>query len=113
MNVEVLRWPADVRRLAELREMAVPRLLVVADDVEFPLALDCLEDWVVSGAPEREVDARRRALAMRAEQHSAHPSLDGDGLLHHRDSWVSAAAMPLQSWQAKPAEGPRPVRGST
>ena len=89
VNVEVLRWPADVRRLAELREMAIPRLLVVADDVELPLALDCLEDWVVSGAPEREVDARRRALAMRAEQHSVHPSLDGDGLLHHRDSWVS------------------------
>jgi DNA-binding response OmpR family regulator len=64
-------------------------LLVVADDAEFPLALDCLEDWVASGAPEREVDARRRALAIRAEQHAICPLLDDDGLLHHRDAWVS------------------------
>ena len=89
MNVEVLRWPADGRRLAELRELAIPRLLVVAEDSELPLALDCLEDWVASGAPEREVDARRRALAMRAEQHAISPLLDDDGLLHHRDAWVS------------------------
>ncbi len=89
MNVEVLRWPADGRRLAEMREMGVPRLLVVADGVDLPLVLDCLEDWVASGAPEREVEARRRALAMRSEQHAVRPLLDGDGLLHHRDSWVS------------------------
>jgi hypothetical protein len=89
MNVEVLRWPGDVRRLAELRDLGVPRLLVVSDEDEPPIAIDCLEDWVGVDAPEREVDARRRGLQQRAEQHGVRPLLDGDGLLHHRDAWVS------------------------
>src|SRR5262245_58141874 len=89
MNVEVVRWPADSMRLAELREQLLPRLLVVADDAEPPVPADCLEDWVVPNASEREIDARRRALAIRAEQHSVRPQLDDDGLLHHRDAWVS------------------------
>jgi DNA-binding response OmpR family regulator len=89
MSVEVVRWPADSMRLAELREASVPRLLVVADDAEPPVPVDCLEDWVTTASPEREVDARRRALSIRAEQHAVRPLLDDDGLLHHRDAWVS------------------------
>ena len=89
MKVQVVRWPADSMRLAELREACVPRLLVVVDDAEPPLPVDCLEDWVAAAAPEREVDARRRALSIRAEQHAVRPLLDDDGLLHHRDAWVS------------------------
>ena len=90
MNVEVVRWPADALRLSELRERRVPRLLVVHDgDGELPVPIDCLEDWVTSEAPEWEVDARRRALTLRADQHAVRPALDGDGLLHHRDAWVS------------------------
>lgn len=89
MEVEVVRWPADSTRLAELRDSGVPRLLVVDDDAEPPVPLDCLEDWVVPNASEREMDARRRALVIRSEQHSVKPQLDTDGLLHHRDAWVS------------------------
>ena len=89
MNVEVVRWPADSVRLAELRDAATPRLLVVADDAEPPIPVDCLEDWVVAAASERELDARRRSLQIRSEQHAVRPLLDDDGLLHHRDSWVS------------------------
>jgi DNA-binding response OmpR family regulator len=89
MNVEVLRWPSDVQRLAELRDLGVPRLLVVSNGDEPPIAADCLEDWVASSAPEREVDARRRGLQHRADQHAVRPLLDGDGLLHHRNEWVS------------------------
>jgi DNA-binding response OmpR family regulator len=89
MHVEVLPWPADGARLEDLRSRAVPRLLVVADDADLPLVLDCLEDWVTASASEREIEARRRALAMRGEQHKVEPQLDSDGLLHHRDSWVS------------------------
>jgi two-component system, OmpR family, response regulator len=90
VNVEVVRWPADAQRLAELREMRIPRLLVVTDgDGELPLPVDCLEDWVASGAPEWEVDARRHALVQRCGQHAVMPLLDEDGLLHHRDAWVS------------------------
>jgi DNA-binding response OmpR family regulator len=90
VNVEVVRWPADAQRLAELREMRIPRLLVVADgDGELPLPSDCLEDWVTAGAPEWEVDARRKALVLRSGEHAVRPLLDEDGLLHHRDAWVS------------------------
>lgn len=85
----MLRWPGDQRRLGELRDRRVPRLLVVGDEDEPPLLTDCLEDWVAAVAPEREVDARKRALVLRAEQHGVRPLLDGDGLLHHRDAWVS------------------------
>jgi DNA-binding response OmpR family regulator len=88
MNVEVLRWPTDTNRLGELREAGVPRLLVVANGDEPPLNIDCLEDWVAADATEREVDARRRSLELRAQHHGVRPLLDGDGLLHHRDSWV-------------------------
>jgi DNA-binding response OmpR family regulator len=92
VNVEVVRWPADAQRLAELRELRIPRLLVVADgdgDDELPLPVDCLEDWVTSSAPEWEVDARRQALVLRSGEHAVRPLLDEDGLLHHRDAWVS------------------------
>jgi DNA-binding response OmpR family regulator len=89
MHVEVLPWPAEGSRREELRMQGVPRLLVVADGAELPIVLDCLEDWVTTSAAEREIEARRRALAMRAEQHSVQPQLDDDGLLHHRDAWVS------------------------
>ena len=90
MNVEVLQWPAEAQRLAELREMRIPRLLVVSNgDGEIPTPTDCLEDWVASGAPEWEVDARRHALVQRSGRHAVLPLLDEDGLLHHRDSWVS------------------------
>jgi hypothetical protein len=100
VNVEVVRWPADAQRLAELREQRIPRLLVVSSGNgngngngngghEVPLPVDCLEDWVTSDAPEWEVDARRDALVQRADQHAVRPLLDADGLLHHRDAWVS------------------------
>jgi len=89
MDVQVVRWPTDGVRLAELRDGAIPRLLVVADEAEPPVPVDCLEDWVTAGATERELDARRRSLQIRATQHAARPNLDEDGLLHHRDAWVS------------------------
>jgi len=83
-------WPAEAPRLAELRERRIPRLLLVSDgEADPPIPADCLEDWVVAQAPAWEVDARRRALIARAEQHAVRPQLDEDGLLHHRDAWVS------------------------
>ena len=98
MNVEVLQWPAEAQRLAELREMRIPRLLVVSNgDGEVPLPTDCLEDWVAVGAPEWEVDARRHALVQRSGQHAVMPLLDGDGLLHYRDAWVSLSPVEVRS----------------
>ena len=88
-EVEAVRWPEDAERLAELREAGRPRLLVVSRDAEPPTAADCLEEWVFDGASEREMDLRGRALAHRARLHAVSPHIDGDGLLHFRDGWVS------------------------
>jgi len=88
-EVETVRWPDDAERLARLREAGRPRLLVVEEATEPPIASDCLEDWVVDGASEREIDTRRRALVQRARLHAVSPHIDGDGLLHFRDRWVS------------------------
>ena len=72
MNVETLQWPDDAERLAELREARVPRLLVVADDAEVPIAPDCLEDWVgfaaKSGTPDEVRRASKRSDQQGAEQ---------------------------------------------
>jgi DNA-binding response OmpR family regulator len=87
VNVEVLQWPEDQPRVAELRARGVPRLLVVRDG-EPPDAPDCLEEWVSADATDHEREVRRRTVHRRAQQHGAAPSLDRDGLLHHRDHWV-------------------------
>jgi DNA-binding response OmpR family regulator len=89
MNVELVRWPGDPQRLAELRDRGVPRLLLVTDDAEPPIPVDCLEDWVAAGASESALEARRRALVARARAHGARPEIDADGLLRHHDAWVS------------------------
>jgi hypothetical protein len=89
VDIETVLWPADAERLADLRESRVPRLLVVQEECELPMPVDCLEEWVTAAAPEWEVEARRRALATRASEHSVRPLLDDDGLLHHQDAWVS------------------------
>jgi len=89
VDVERLRWPAERDRVAELRRSGVPRLLEIEEHDTPPAPADCLEDWVRVGAPAADVAARMRAVVARAEQHGARPVLDADGLLHHRDAWVS------------------------
>ena len=88
MNVELIRWPEDEARVAELRARGVARLLVVSNG-DVPDSPDCLEDWVLASASDSERDARQRALGRRAMAHGVAPNLDTDGLLHHRDHWVS------------------------
>jgi DNA-binding response OmpR family regulator len=88
MNVEVVLWPEDEARVAELRARGAPRLLVVTNG-DVPDVPDCLEDWVRATAPDAEREARRRALSRRVLAHGVAPNLDTDGLLHHRDNWVS------------------------
>jgi DNA-binding response OmpR family regulator len=88
VHVEVVLWPEDATRLSELRARGTARLLVVRDGT-VPDPPDCLEDWVAAGAPESELETRRSALARRAELHGVAPLLDRDGLLRHRDHWVS------------------------
>ena len=88
-GVARVRWPDDAVRLGELRDRGVPRLVVIAGCVPPPPGGDCLEDWVRADAPAWEIDARTHALDRRAAHHGARPTLDCDGLLRHRDDWVS------------------------
>jgi DNA-binding response OmpR family regulator len=89
VDVERLRWPGERERLDDLRRRGVPRLVLVEAHAAPPEPTDCLEDWVRVGAPAADVDARARAVAGRASHHARRPVLDRDGLLRHRDAWVS------------------------
>jgi hypothetical protein len=93
-RVALVEWPAERRRLADLRAAARPRLLVVRDGPP-PAITDPLEDWVRLPASEADVAARVATLAARAAGGAARPRLDDDGLLHHRGSWV--ALSPLEA----------------
>lgn len=85
----MVRWPLEQERVDDLRDHGTPRLLLIDPGVAPPLAPDCLEDWFVAGASADEIAARREAVLHRAANHGTRPLLDEDGLLHHRDTWVS------------------------
>lgn len=89
VDVVTARWPAEQARVEELRARGVPRLLLVEERDAPPAVADCLEDWVLLPARQTEIDARLAALGRRAEWHGARPSVDDDGILRHRDRWVS------------------------
>ena len=61
MDVAMIAWPAGGAQREELRRARVPRLLLVAPDVEPPLVEELLEDWVRLPATERDVRARADA----------------------------------------------------
>ncbi|HEV7758512.1 MAG TPA: hypothetical protein VGO78_05970 [Acidimicrobiales bacterium] len=63
-TVEVLRWPAEAARRAELAARARPRVLLV-EPGELPPPLDPEEDWLRFPAPARDLRTRRARLARR------------------------------------------------
>ena len=89
MNVEVLHWPEDEPRVAEMRTRGVARLLVVTErhrtrraGLSRGLGVRVrLGHRARSPAPGAQPPAPRRT--------ASRPLLDTDGLLHHRDHWVS------------------------
>ena len=66
-TVEVLRWPAEAGRRAQLAARARPRVLLV-EPGELPPPLDPEEDWVRLPVPARDLRARRARLARRYPQ---------------------------------------------
>ena len=107
----MLHWPEEDARREPLRRAGLPRLLLVRDDRDPPLALDCLEDWASGTASESEVQARIESLAVRGRAHSEPPSpvvpagsppsdpavprIDADGVLRYGGAW--AALPPLEA----------------
>lgn len=60
-TVDLVRWPSDAVRRAELANLGVSRLLVVADGTEPPEIYDG-EDWCWASSDERDVAARLAQL---------------------------------------------------
>jgi DNA-binding response OmpR family regulator len=90
--VALVSWPEDEssrRRLAAARQ---PRLLLIAPGVAPPVLTDELEDWIRFPLDPDELAVRMATLVARAGDVEPRPAglvLDGDGVLHCEDRWVS------------------------
>ncbi len=91
MQVELVRWPAEEARLAEIRAAGQARLVLVPEGVAPPLTADPLEDWIRLPATDEDVRARLRVLEDRARGSLEvdRPELDENGLLRLGGQWVS------------------------
>jgi DNA-binding response OmpR family regulator len=95
MDVVLIRWPGEQERLDAARDAGAPRLLLVDSAADPPATVDPLEDWVRVPVDPSDVQARVTTLTRRADGEATAPSVDDDGLLHHRGSWV--ALSPLEA----------------
>ena len=98
-DVVLIRWPGEQERLQAARDAGEPRLLLVEPTTDPPSTVDPLEDWVRVDEDPGDVQARVTVLARRADGRGAVPTVDDDGLLHHRDRWV--ALSPLEATIAR------------
>lgn len=90
VDVELIRWPADEQRRAELRDAGRARLLLVEDGAPAPIVSSLDEDWIRVPAGESDLQARIAGLARRVgDDAPPTPELDRDGLLHRGGHWVS------------------------
>ena len=90
MEVDLVSWPDEAGRRNELAAARSPRLLLVAEGVDPPETIDCLEDWVQVPCSESEVAARLRTLRTRASRNDEPlPSLDEHGVLRFRGGWTA------------------------
>jgi DNA-binding response OmpR family regulator len=86
VDVAMIAWPAGTAQREELRRARVPRLLLVAPDVEPPVVEELLEDWVRLPATERDVRARTLTLQLRAR---TRPWIDDGGILCYQGRTVA------------------------
>lgn len=98
MQVEIVRWPSEEARLADLRSSGRPRLVLVRNGVTPPLTPDVLEDWIRLPASDEDVHARVRVLEdrMRGVEEHRIPEIDESGLLHLDGAWVSLSPVELR-----------------
>ncbi len=88
MDVQLVRWPTERAVVEELRARGEPRLLLLDDGIDAPVSPDCLEDWIRLPASDADLEARRRAVAVRATEHAVRPTLDEAGVLRFRSQWI-------------------------
>jgi DNA-binding response OmpR family regulator len=89
MDVVLVRWPHEAQRRSDLRDVAIPCLLLVEGGAAAPDELGDLEDWIRVPAEERDLDARIQTLTRRARATLENsPALDDDGVLRVGPRWV-------------------------
>jgi two-component system response regulator TctD len=88
IDVELLRWPDEAERAAELAGRGRPCLLLVAADAEPPTDWDRLTDWIRVPADDLDLWTRIAALQWRSRMRSM-PHLDAADLLWRGDEWVA------------------------
>lgn len=89
MDVEVLRWPDERGRIADLRRDGRLRLLLVEEGAAPPVAADPLEDWIRMPADLADLQARLEGLRRRRPLAEAHePTLDDNGVFGFRGRQV-------------------------
>jgi DNA-binding response OmpR family regulator len=92
MAVELVRWPAEEQRRADLRDRGLPRVLLVEAGTPPPVTVDPMEDWIRIPADDRDLQARMETLVRRI---TTRPELDGDGVLRSGNGW--AALPPIEA----------------
>lgn len=101
MNVELVRWPAQLDRRERLRSLRQPRILLIEGDVPAPLTPDPLEDWVRLPVERADLNTRMQALAIAAEHRGDDaPTIDEWGVL--RFCGRQATLPPLEARLARP-----------
>lgn len=96
MDVTLLRWPAEAPARDRMAIAHEARLLLVEQDHDPPMVIDCLEDWIRLPAPEEDLRARVDAITVRSQVHDdPPPRIDGDGVLRFEGAWV--ALPPLEA----------------
>lgn len=91
MQVELVRWPHEEDRLAEVRMGGAARLVLVGEGAAPPLTTDVLEDWIRLPATDEDIRSRMRVLEDRARgaDRRRMPEIDEAGLLRMDGRWVS------------------------
>ncbi len=89
-TIDVVTWPDQATRLAELREAGLPRLILV-EGAGLPLVMaDPLEDWIRVPADAADLELRAETLRRRVQQNDlVRPEMDDAGLVRFGSEWVA------------------------
>jgi DNA-binding response OmpR family regulator len=88
-RVELVRWPEQAERRAELTRQGIRRLLLVKAGVQPPDVEELSEDWLRVPADEKELFLRIERLAAQPGPTAEPPTLDADDVLRVGNAWVA------------------------
>lgn len=89
-DIDVVTWPDQATRLAELRDAGLPRLILVEGSGLPLVTSDPLEDWIRVPADAADLELRIATLRRRVdESEEVRPEMDDAGLVRFGDEWVA------------------------